>query len=132
MKFYREIIFNYFVFAKIQRFIFTIKQIMTKPGAPGPSTPPNAKKNKGKEPSGLTTAAVCNITDRPARFGLKIFSLRELIRNSHPLLFLSFPSYLLPSLPFPPPPIRPHTLDPGSTSALPARECEGFLYNRDF
>ena len=56
MKFYREIIFNYFVFAKIQRFIFTIKQIMTKPGAPGPSTPPNAKKNKGKEPSGLTTA----------------------------------------------------------------------------
>ena len=29
---------------------------MTKPGAPGPSTPPNAKKTRGKEPSGLTTA----------------------------------------------------------------------------
>ena len=30
---------------------------MTTPGAPGPSTPPNAsKKGRGKEPSGLTTA----------------------------------------------------------------------------
>ena len=46
---------------------------------------------------------MCDITDRVARFGLKFFSLRELIGNSPPLLPLSAPSFLLPS---PTPPSR--------------------------
>ena len=69
--------------------------------------------------------SVCNITDRPARFGLKNFSLRELIRNSHPLFFLSFPSDLFLSLPFPPPHPPPH-FRPGVDQRAPSARVRRF------
>ena len=93
-----------------------------------PSAGPMA--GPAEPPTMYTTSSwllVRNLTDRPARFGLKKFSLRKLIRNSPPLLSLSSPLFfssslsLFPELPPPPPPQHPPNPAPPPPPRPPAR-----------